>query len=109
MEAFLNVVKQGTFSRVDDRSIPSEIHTHDVLLGDQIFLEAMGRRYCVHVVDITPETVVLEVEGLIDDHDRSRSTAFLRRYILPRNSSLSLSIPMQDHGPTWTLEWIKQG
>ena len=104
MEAFLNVTKQVSgYER-----IPSEIHTHDVLLGDLITLEERGQRYQIHIVDITADSIILEVQGLspIDGHNgRFYSPRVLRRYTLPRNSTLSFAIPMKDNGPTWTLEW----
>ncbi len=103
MEAFLNVTKQQP-SGYEERRVPPEIHIHDVLRGDLITLEAMGQRYQVHVAAITPETLTLEVQGLTDDHRRSQPSR-PRRFVLPRNSSLSLSVPASDNGPTWTFEW----
>ena len=105
MEAFLNVTVQRP-SEFEDRRNPPEIHQHDVLHGDLITLESMGQRYQVHVAAITPETLVLEIQGLrlTEEHRRGHTSSF-RRYVLPRNSSLSLSTPTQDKGPTWTFEW----
>jgi hypothetical protein len=108
MEALLNVITQRE-TECDDHRTPLEIHTHDVLRGDRITLEAMGQRYLVHVAAITPESITLEVEGLrpVDEHQESLrfSPHILRRYSLPRNSSLSFSIPMMEHSPTWKIEW----
>ncbi len=108
MEALLNVTMKH-WSNFEDRRVPPEIHTHDVLLGDLIMLEAMGRRYCVHVAEITPDTITLEIEGLslIDGHreNQSPNPRCLRRFTIGRNSSLSLAAPLVDTGPTWTFEW----
>ncbi|MCC7448512.1 MAG: hypothetical protein IT324_13915 [Anaerolineae bacterium] len=108
MEALLNVTMKQ-WSNYEDRRIPPEIHTHDVLLGDQIILEAMGQRYCIHVAEITPETITIEVEGLssMDDHRayHRHNPRCLRRFTIPRNRSLSLAAPTADGGPTWTIEW----
>ena len=108
MEALLNVTMKQ-WSNFEDRRVPPEIHTHDVLLGDLITLEAMGQRYCIHIAEITQETITLEVEGLnlTDDHreNQLRNPHRLRRFTMPRNSSLSLAAPTVDGGPTWTIEW----
>jgi hypothetical protein len=95
------------WSNFEDRRVPPEIHTHDVLLGDLITLEAMGQRYCIHVAAITPETITLEVEGLTDGHRENQlhNPRSLRRFTIPRNSSLSLAAPTVDGSPTWTIEW----
>lgn len=102
MEALLNVTQRYT-----DRPTPPEVHIHDVLLGDLITLEAMGQRYQVHVTEITEDTITLEVQGLDQTHENTHpfSSRLLRRFTLPRNSSLSLAIPTMDKGPTWTFEW----
>jgi hypothetical protein len=108
MEALLNVTKK-LGSSYEDRRLPPEIHTHDIMEGDLITLEAMGQRYLVHVVHITPETVTLEVQGLstIDGRrdGQGRQPGIFRSYTLPRNSPLSLTIPMLEKGPTWVFEW----
>src|SRR4051812_23125507 len=104
MEAFLNVKKQLS----GYGQTPLEIHTHDVLLGDLITLEAMGQHYQIHIADITPDTIILEVQGLTPLDGQTyihNSPFFYRRYSLPRNSTLSFAIPMIDNGPTWTVEW----
>lgn len=103
MEAFLNVTVQQP-SGYEERRVPPETHIHDVLRGDLITLEAMGQRYQVHVAAITPETLTLEVQGLTDGH-RINQPARPRRYVLPRNGTLSLSAPTSNKGPTWTFEW----
>jgi hypothetical protein len=103
MEAFLNVTMQQP-SNYEARRVPPETHTHDVLRGDLITLEAMGQRIQVHVAAITPETLTLEVQGPTNDHRKNQSTR-PRRYILPRNSTLSLSAPTPGQSPTWTFEW----
>ena len=105
MEAFLNVTLQRP-SGYEDRRLPPEIHIHDVLRGDLITLEAMGQRYQVHVAAITPETLVLEVQGLSPTEERRKGQSpNMCRYVLPRNRALSLSAPTLDKGPTWTFEW----
>jgi hypothetical protein len=108
METLLNVITQRETAYNNHRT-PLEIHTHDVLRGDLITLEAMGQRYLVHVAAISPESITLEVEGLrpVDEHREGLrfSPHILRRYTLPRNSSLSFSIPMMEHSPTWKFEW----
>ena len=108
MEALLNVTKR-LGSSYEDRLVPPEIHTHDVIEGDLITLEAMGHRYLVHVLDITPDTVTLEVQGL-KTTDSSRDgkphqSGVFRRYILPRNIPLSLTIPMLEKSPIWVFKW----
>jgi hypothetical protein len=108
MEALLNVtMKLGTAP--EDRRLVPEVHTHDILKGDLITLQAMGYRYLVHVLDITPETVTLEIQGLSTTdgrHDgKYRQPGAFRRYSLPRNMPLSLTIPMLEKGPTWVFEW----
>lgn len=108
MEALLNVTMKH-WSNFEDRRVPPEIHTHDVLLGDQITLEAMGQRYCIHVAEITPETITLEIEGLNSlgsyRDNQLRNPRCLRRFTIPRNSSLSLAAPTAEGGPTWIIEW----
>lgn len=108
MEAFLNVTRKRS-SFYEDRRTPPEIHLHDVLGGDMITLEGRVRRYQVHVTSITPETLVLEVQGLRptgSSHDNPVPN--LRRYVLPRNTSLSLSAPSPDEEATWTFEWSQR-
>ncbi len=108
MEAVLNVITLRD-DGYDVRRTPPEIHSHDVLGGDRITLEVLGQRYLIHVAAVTPDSMVLEIEGLrpIDDHrDGLRySSHIARRYTLAPNSALSLSIPMMDHSPTWKIEW----
>jgi hypothetical protein len=108
MEALLNVTKK-LGSSYEDRRLPPEIHTHDIMEGDLITLECMGRRYLVHILDITPDTVTLEVQGLkTADGSRDRrphQPGVFRRYILPRNIPLSLTIPMLEKSPIWVFEW----
>ncbi len=112
MEALLNVtMKLG--ASYEDRRLPPEVHTHDIMKGDLITLQAMGQRYLVHVVDITPETVTLEIQGLSTTDGRRdgkyRQPGAFRRYRLPRNMPLSLTIPMLDEGPVWVFEWTDSG
>ncbi len=112
MEALLNVtVKLG--SPYEDHRLPPEVHTHDIMKGDLITLQAMGQRYLVHVVDITPETVTLEIQGLSTTDGRRdgkyRQPGTFRRYTLPRNIPLSLTIPMLEKGPVWVFEWTNRG
>ena len=108
MDALLNVTMQ-LGSSYEDRRLPPEVHTHDIVKGDLITLQAMGQRYLVHVVDITPESVTLEVQDLSTTDGRRdgkyRQPGTFRRYILPRNMPLSLTIPMLDKGPIWVFEW----
>ncbi len=108
MEAVLNVITLRD-DGYEDRRTPPEIHSHDVLGGDRITLEVMGQRYLIHVAAVTPDSMVLEIEGLrpIDDHREGLrySSHVTRRYTLPPNRSLSFSIPMMDHSPTWKIEW----
>ncbi len=108
MEAVLNVITLRD-DGYDDRRTPPEVHSHDVLGGDRITLEVMGQRYLIHVAAVTPDSMVLDIEGLrpTDDHrDGLRySSHVTRRYTLPPNSVLSFSIPMMDHSPTWKIEW----
>jgi hypothetical protein len=110
MEALLNVTKR-LGSSYEDRRVPPEIHTHDIMEGDLIALEALGQRYLVHVLDITPDTVTLEVQGL-KTTDGSRDgklhqPGVFRHYILPRNIPLSLTIPMLEKSPIWVFEWTR--
>ncbi len=108
MEALLNVTKKSGPS-YENRRAPPEVHTHDILEGDLITLEAMGQRYLIHVLDITPESLTLEVQGLCagDGHrdGKAWNPGAVRRYTLPRNIPISLCIPMADKGPIWTFEW----
>jgi hypothetical protein len=110
MEALLSVTTK-CWSDLSDRRVPPEIHTHDVLHGGLITLEAMGQRYQVHVTDITPDGITLEVEGLSPVGEyregKKRGARVLGRYTLARNGSISLSVPKMDRAPTWTIELTK--
>ncbi len=108
MEAVLNVITLRD-DGYENRRTPPEIHSHDVYGGDRITLEVMGQRYLIHVAAVTPDSMVLDIEGLrpLEDHrDGLRySSHVTRRYTLPPNSALAFSIPMMDHSPTWKIEW----